>query len=279
MPYYPHLIAMLRASPLRLNIAAEVNLNVHEAELLRACGFPTAVAGGWKIPPLPAYVVRLYGLPPYLAAEEKVEVPLTGPTSTPVDHTTPKRTYRTPFNFSTARVEQLRPWLLHAATSDQRRVLVALVRHATDQMYKRTLQRNLHRLPAPRLNPALQGLIEVKLVTRDGPWLEIPQAIRQALIAAGLPVSRQRRPRALAVKRRARRWYVGRDGRLRGQTAFVGGRRTLPPVGTPAWGRAMRAKRGGYARQKKCRLLEICPTTEATRARLLKHQQAKAHQR
>jgi hypothetical protein len=62
--------------------------------------------------------------------------------------------------------------------------------------------------------------------------------------------------------------YQTRNGRLCVRTAFFNGRRTLPPIATSDWGRSMRAKKGGYARQRQCRALGIHPTAPATTARL-----------
>src|SRR5437870_3980762 len=67
MPYYPHLIEWLSAAPHRVNAAGEMQLSAAEAAVLRACEFPTAAPGLWKIPPLPRDLVRAYLLPPQLA--------------------------------------------------------------------------------------------------------------------------------------------------------------------------------------------------------------------
>src|ERR1017187_712204 len=67
MPYYPGLVNMLRVAPQRVNAAGEIQLTATEAAFLRACDFVTAVAGSWKIPSLPAELVRGNLLPAHLA--------------------------------------------------------------------------------------------------------------------------------------------------------------------------------------------------------------------
>jgi hypothetical protein len=106
------------------------------------------------------------------------------------------------------------------------------------------------------------------MIDRVGPRLDIPEAQRPRLLEL-LRVSQPLPPRALASRqgRRTQVWFKERNGRLRCRYAFTKGRRTLPPVGTSDWGRAMLAKRGGLARQRQCRELGIHPTAEATRAR------------
>jgi hypothetical protein len=128
---------------------------------------------------------------------------------------------------------------------------------------------------ARRLNAALEGLVVAKVMVRDGVDLVLGPNMRPVLMAADELVNRLRSARALTdrtVKRRTaprkRRWYEDKNGQMRWRPAFVNGRRTLPPVGTSAWGRSMLGKKGGYARQRQCKALGINPTAQATAARL-----------
>jgi hypothetical protein len=66
LPHYPRLITMLRLEPGRLNAACEIFLTDLEASTLRACDFPTAAPGWWKVQ-LPRSVVQSHGLPACLA--------------------------------------------------------------------------------------------------------------------------------------------------------------------------------------------------------------------
>ena len=104
-------------------------------------------------------------------------------------------------------------------------------------------------------------------------WVVLPVAVRTALVEAGLGVNRASSKRAHTMRRGRRRrpklvCYEGADGRIRVRQAFVNGRRTLPEKHSSAWGWAMRARKGGYERQRRCRQLGIHPTAQATAARL-----------
>ena len=81
MPHYLGLIRFLVAAPHRVNSAGEMLLTTAEAAFLRACEFPSAAAGPWKIPLLPIALIRAYGLPPTLAAVS--EAPPTVAVATP----------------------------------------------------------------------------------------------------------------------------------------------------------------------------------------------------
>jgi len=73
-----------------------------------------------------------------------------------------------------------------------------------------------------------------------------------------------------------RRRKQGKHTRLWTFALLVGQakRLTLNPP-TSEWGRSMRAKKGGYAVQRKYQIEGKHPTAAATRARLMKHQLAK----
>jgi hypothetical protein len=284
MPHHPELIRLLvAAAATRNGVSAHGEMYLTEAQAyhLRACEFRTAAAGWWKAPPLPPDLVRAYALPAHLANGWSPPRPTSVAALPAPPATAPNLSrYRRAPPFV-----RLQAWLTHSATMDQRRVLGSLCRYGDACLAKRRLQQHLHRLPAARLNDALDRLVKDGLVTRDHGWLSLPADVRGALRQAGFGVSRPVQPRAQADHaasgrthaRRARRrmYYEGRDGCLHVIPALVHGRRSLPPVGTSAWGRAMLAKRGGLACQRQCRVLGINPTAEATAARLVRRAAAR----
>jgi hypothetical protein len=159
--------------------------------------------------------------------------------------------------------------------ADEQRVLGSLIRRPFGRVRKRALQQRLHRLPAVRLNRALAALIVSGAVTRTADGLLLSAAAHAALTASP-EVNRERvvraqtdrsdgvpapRPRPTSL-----RLHETRDGRLCATPAVVHGRRTLPPVGTSAWGRSLRAKKAAYARHQRCLALGI-PSNGASHGR------------
>jgi len=83
MPHYPGLIRLLVAAPNRASAVGDMILTAAEAALLRACEFSSAAPGPWRIPPLPAALVRAYGLPKTLAAGTEAASTVGSATSPP----------------------------------------------------------------------------------------------------------------------------------------------------------------------------------------------------
>ena len=284
MAYYQRLIDILRVAPHRINEAGEIHLTELEAHVLRCCEFMTAKAGPWKIPQLPEVLVRSNALPLHLAGLPPAVVPRPSPAVVPSAVPPGQGLNCEPVQITFERhqkfailprplkgeAERVARWYRLSATPDQRRVFLSLARCPDGRIRKRRLQQHLHRLPAIRFNEALQGLRQIGMVTQEGLEVALVAGVRTALGEAGLPVSRLGQRRAARPHKRLPRMvcYRTRDGRSRIQPMFVKKRRTLPPVGTSEWGRSMRAKRGGYARYRKCLAFGIHPTAQATAARL-----------
>ena len=85
MPYYRLLARGLAMAPHRVNAAGETELSDLDAATLRNCGFPTAAPGRWKIPPLPADLVRAYGLPAHLSDGSEPPAPTLADTAPALD--------------------------------------------------------------------------------------------------------------------------------------------------------------------------------------------------
>ena len=280
MPFYDHLLRMLVLTPSRVRPnTREICLDSAEAELLRASDFLDAAPGWWTFPPIPPELVRSYGLPGQFARQPPPPAPVAKPPRTP-DVGLPCGPGPAPTRYRTPRpltAETLLGWLRGVSTPDQQRLVLSLARRPADWLPKRELQQRLHRVPAPRFNTALDGLVGRGLVLRDGRRIALRKGVQEVLLEAGLVVNRRTRTHAIAdraVRRhrplRRMRYVETVDGTSYWQPLFVNGKRTLPPVGTSAWGRSMAAKRGGYARQKQCRALGIHPTAKATAVRLAK---------
>jgi hypothetical protein len=250
MPYYPRLISLVRVARYLVNVAGELSLSPAEAQMLRACDFVTAVAGVWKIPPLPPDLVRTNARPTHLAdgwAQLRPTPP--APSLTPPTAPNISRYRRAPLSL------RLLTWLVHSLTMDQRHVLCSLFGCQADRLGKRHLQQRLHRVPAARLNRALARLVAAGLVARDRGWLTVQ---RRCATPSAKPVSLLA-AQSIHVLRRGQRqrthtrgpaptspFVLRRASRLPARHLGVGPRPPIvAPVGTSAWGRSMLAKEGG----------------------------------
>ena len=177
-------------------------------------------------------------------------------------------------------VKRLR-WRLGEALRqpDQARLLRSLA--AADELgcTKRRLQQNQSRLPAARLNPAIDRMVGAGLIAREGgTWLMLSIEVREALRAVEIDVSRAKKARA--------RWRAKTrktNERTEGQTSTR--KRTYCPRRIPdrrhnphAWGRSRLARRGGLAVQKEYRWLGLHPTAPATAAGQAKRDEQKRRQ-
>jgi hypothetical protein len=296
MPYYQHLIQLITRAPHRVNAAGEIELTHATAELFRACGFPDAKPGWWRIPPIPAHAAPdwLFRVLPQLTlAVPSVPPPVTLAPVTPV----PPPVEVTPAN-------RLR-WRLQDAlrTSDQRRILEAMMRRPDAPVERRRFQRALHRLTPRAFNAALSSLIAAGLVTRvtrDGVrCLALLPEARELLVEARVGVRRPRSARAQRPRKQARtvkgtvsgpvtdpkaqcpaRSVPSQSGTDDRQTLGTKPRRPYRPHRIPdrrrqprQWGRSMRSRRGGLTVQKLYRRLGVHPTKPATEARLRKRSQ------
>lgn len=122
---------------------------------------------------------------------------------------------------------------------------------------------------ASRAGARVQGrpdsLVASGLVSQAGGGLLLVPEVRASLRTAGSGVSLRGAARAQTYGSRkdrtggTRRWGVA--------PRTLNGRRVLPPKGTSAWGRAMLARQGGLAVQRRYRATGRHPTEAATRAR------------
>jgi hypothetical protein len=288
VPDFDGLTKALQVTKRLVDATGEVILIEDEAAGIRALGFPTAGAGRWKVPPVPPELVRdnwlfehlAIGWPSYLTWTPAN--PRTGEGATLVDGRVRLAERYQPRPAGPVAVDV---WLSHYGTPDHHRVLAALLRRPETGIRKRTLQQTLHRLQAARLNRVLKALIEAGFVSIVNGCLTLPIPVRSLLRRPGILVSRPIPARALTIRRGETRLNRATDRRfapgtrenerlpfaqLQGRTTTSSPRRPrrLPPRRTSAWGRSMRAKKGGYARQQQCRLLGINPTEKATMVRL-----------
>jgi len=279
MPHYDYLIHLLQTARSQVNIGRrEIDLSVGQAAILRASDLLTAVAGPWKIPLLPANVLKRNCLPEWLAegtppVHPPAEVPKVEQEISTEGNIVPGRGTIVPRTSYSAEPgllyspERLSAWIRVTASKDERSLLRSLGRQGTPQP-KRAPQQRMHRLGAKRFNLAPKGLKDLGIVSRDCRQLELREGVREVLNRLGLGVNRRTRERAVANHRarpeRVRSVRkVGIQVNVHGQQVPVERRRRpLPPRGTSDWGRSMHARRGGYARQRQCRRLGINPTAK-----------------
>lgn len=237
------LAALRRVSNVPVGV---VTLTTAEADFLRRAGLPSAVPGMWTVSPLPpTWLLLRYPALKALTARCDAPTPPTAP-SPALTH------YR--------RVPVVSPWhwLTSTISPDQRRLLASIVAHGATDLSKRTLQQRLHRLCAARFNRAVDQLVARGVLRRIGPRVQVVAPL-DALRTTVTAVSQRPTPRTQASAKRRRSATATRH---RAYTP-----RPLPPRGTSAWGRSMRAKKAGLRRQATARARGECATAAATRAR------------
>jgi hypothetical protein len=291
-PDYPDsrvLVAVLLSAIDRLNDAGAVNLTQDEVAHLQQAGYTAVLAPGWwSIPRLSLDLLRPH---PSLA---RLATHWYGPRALdpPSEPVTPQ-----PERIAMTLADRLR-WRVHDALRkpDQARVLRSLAGQPDGQSSKRDLQRRLRRLPADRLNPALDGLVRVGLVAWEkvgakSAWLMLSVEVLQALAAAGVGVRPPKIARAMRrVRATSQGSLAGNITRTTGRTAaaqYMPGDafRTTPkrpyrPHPIPdrrrhprQWGKAMRRRLGGLTVQRLYRKFGVHPTAAATAARQRKRSQ------
>ena len=302
MPYFPRLIELLLAAPQRARDGM-IQLTPAEAAMLRACEFPTAAAGWWPIPPIPAHVPVpdwLFRLIPQLVRE-------TPPPGMP-PQVAPSPSRQPPWLFATPPAEQsglllarqLRSWW-HRTSSVQRRTLKSLLNCPDGRIRQRHLRKRLRRLAAREFHATVDSLLAAKIVTAEivgtARWIVLPAAVREGFALLGLRGGRRpqfQRAMARAGERTRRR----RRGQMQPARHRTGQRRRrrmspvrpterevlaarrlsrrrkpIPPVGTPEWGRHMRALKAAYASHAACLRDGIVQTAQATSVRQAKRAQ------
>ena len=293
VPDYVGLLKALLVTKTLVDATGKVLLTDEEAARIRALGFPTAEAGRWQVPPVPPELVRDNRLFENLAIGWPAHLtwtpanPRTGEGAALVDECV-RSAER--FQPRPARPVPADVWLSQFGTVDHLRVLAALVRESGGVIRKRDLQQLLHRIPAVRLNRALNSLIAAGILVREGAYVTLPAHVRSVLLRPGVLVNQRLVPRALAPQRdegrlrsarhptHARELPGGDSGWSQYSRIAVRRRRPLPRVGTSAWGRSMLAKRGGYARQQQCRVRGINPMAKATFVRLSRQRRRKQNE-
>ncbi len=258
----------------RLHDRGEVTLTAAEAAALRQVGYITIIgAGRWPAPHIPLDLLRPHASLAPLALFWYGPCALDPPPP-------PARPRRAIVEMTPAK--RLR-WRLGEAfrDPDQARILRSLA--AADELgcTKRRLQQNQSKLPAARLNPALDYLVRVGLVLRHETWLMLSVEVREALHAVEIDVRRAKTARAMRTAKT--RTSAGTAQEARTRTAACKRpyrRRPIPDWRRDRhrWGTAMRCRLGGLAVQRLYRKFGICPTAAATAARLAKRAQEERRQ-
>jgi hypothetical protein len=264
--------------------AGTIELSFADACNLVSMGFRDAVPGRWMVPPLAPEITRRY--------PERAVYP--GDSDKANDHgvmTAPVTDGRSTLPLSPyRRVPLTMEARLRDALGDpiQRRVVLSLSRRNGAGCTKRQLQQRLRRIAADVLNAALTTLVEAHVILWDARALALNPEAHRLLVAARIGVRRSRSARAWRPEKtqtgpdlpRTRAWTGEPDprpdrdsgpapvrprkrtGPRRYQPRPVPDRRRHPS----AWGRSMRAKRGGLAVQRLYRRLGLHPTAAATDA-------------
>ena len=285
MPDYDQFARWLIACQKQADADGTIPLSLADAICLRGLGFSTVVPGRWVVPSLPPEVRGRYPALAPFAAKPEPSITRDNATTAVPDQVVPT-TASTPASYGDAqrvpaesRVD-VRPkltWRLAEALRhpDHARILRSLARADELGCKKRTLQHNLSKLPAARLNPALDRLVRAGLVLREEHWLalsvEVREALSEALRALEMGVRQAQKARA-RWRAETRKTHERAEGQTEGQTSTPRKRPYQPKLmpdrrhDPHAWGRSRLARRGGLAVQKEYRRLGLHPTAPATAA-------------
>jgi hypothetical protein len=237
-----------------------LDLTATSASALRAAGYTTALGpGAWLSPRLPLDMLSphpsLAGLARRWYGEGAlIPPPAPGPR---------RHSYLSP--------QQRIQWALgDIIRSDDTRTLLLSIAGRQSGIGRRRLQQNHRRLGAARFNAALTMLTtrEIVKISTLG-VVQFVEGVTEALRALETSVRHALWARAKARKReRAGKREVSPSKRARIPRTYR--RRQMPSrVLCPhAWGRAMRARKAGLARQRQARASGHNPTLNATQARL-----------
>jgi hypothetical protein len=267
---YVGLVRVLLRTRYMVDASGQVLLTDEEAAQIRQLGFPTVGAGWWSVPAVPPELVRDNPLLEHLALHWPTYLQWEWDTGRTSGHVANTRLQTSSLKSTPIQTRfPLDQWLAQYGRPEHPRILQSLWRRRVTGVRKRVLQQVMHRIPACRFNNAIAELLEAGFLRRIGTRLTLSPSARAAIETH---VNQVLAKRAQTAADEAARRSRARDARLERRMASgrPSGTRARPQRNTSAWGRWMFAKRGGYAMQRKCRILGINPTEKATRVRMMK---------
>jgi hypothetical protein len=276
-----------------------IAVHLADAMCLREIGFWNVEPGRWKAPSLPPEIIDRY---PALA-EFRMTLPdaTAGQPRTPSDRQDatirPAKSAIIPVDAVYVGISADETSRLHwaLANSDHCRIVASLFARPDCGCTKRQLQQRLHRMRARDLNAALERLTDAGVVLQRAGRVELRPTVQRSLNEAVGTVSRPRARarRAESSRRTGPEVRTGETDLTQIRDAGSGpvrpsktsGPRRYQPRPVPdrrrhpsAWGRSMRAKRGGLAVQRRYRSLGVQPTAAAMEARQRKRTERQRRQ-